>query len=148
MSSRRRAREVVVQLLFQRDFNPDADFDVESDFLRMRLHHKPAIVEFAEKLLRGIRNHQQEIDQALGRIAENWKLGRMAATDRSILRLAAYEIMFDETPGKVAINEAVELAKRYGTGNSAHFVNGVLDRLFRSKTADATTEMVHPEMRD
>ena len=148
MSSRRRAREVVVQLIFQRDFNPDVDFDDESDFLKMRLHHKSAIVEFAEKLLRGIRNHQQEIDQALGRTAENWKLGRMAATDRSILRLAAYEILFDVTPGKVAINEAIELARRYGTGNSAPFVNGVLDRLLKSKTADAATEMVHPELRD
>lgn len=148
MSSRRRAREVVVQLIFQRDFNPDVDFDVESDFLRMRLHHKSAIVEFAEKLLRGIRIHQQEIDQALETTAENWKLGRMAATDRSILRLATYEILFDVTPGKVAINEAIELARRYGTGNSAPFVNGVLDRLLKSKTADAATDLVHPELRD
>ena len=61
--------------------------------------------------------------------ASNWSLERMAATDRNILRLAAFEILYTETPGRVVINEAVELAKRYGTGQSAQFVNGVLDGL-------------------
>ncbi len=130
MSSRRRAREVVVQVLFQRDLNPDTDVDNEFQFLKTRLNSKEAIVRFAEQLLNGIRNHREKIDEALQQTAENWKLSRMAVTDRSILRLGAYEIMFSrETPGRVAINEAIELAKRYGTNNSYQFVNGILDRL-------------------
>ena len=133
MSTRRRAREVIVQILFQRDLNPDADVDNEFEFLRSRLNGKSAVVGFAEQLLNGIRNHRAAIDEALQETAENWKLSRMAATDRSILRLAAYEILFcQDTPGRVAINEAIELAKRYGTNNSFQFVNGILDRLHNS----------------
>ena len=132
MSTRRRAREVVIQILFQRDLNPESDIDIEHDFLKSRLKSNSALVGFAEGLLSGIENNQQSIDDSLKATAENWKLDRMAATDRSIMRLAAFEIMFGDTPGRVAINEAIELAKRYGTNNSAQFVNGVLDRLLKS----------------
>lgn len=141
MSSRRRAREVIVQILFQRDLNPDADVDNEFQFLNSRLNGKTSIVQFAEVLLNGIRNHQEEIDAALQETAENWKLSRMAATDRSILRLAAYEVLFcPDTPGRVAINEAIELAKRYGTNNSFQFVNGILDRLHKSVEKSCETD--------
>ncbi len=133
MSTRRRAREVVVQLLFQRDLNPDADAEVEHVFLRSRLKHNPAVVGFAESLVAGIQKHRESIDQALGDTVDNWRLERMAATDRSILRLATYEMLFTDTPPRVAVNEAIELAKRFGTGNSAQFVNGVLDRLMKSR---------------
>lgn len=133
MATRRRAREVIVQVLFQRDLNPDSDIDAELKFIRSRLRSKTSIVSFAEQLLNGIRNHQIEIDESLQKTAENWKLSRMAATDRSILRMAAYEILFcTETPHRVAINEAIELAKRYGTNNSFQFVNGILDQLSNS----------------
>ena len=83
-------------------------------------------------MLTGIQRHRKAIDEALGNTAENWRLERMAATDRSIMRLATYEILFTDTPPRVAVNEAIELAKRFGTGNSAQFVNGVLDRLMKS----------------
>ncbi len=130
MPNRRRAREIVVQILFQQDLNPDPDVEIENEFIANRLHRKDAVVKFAKVLLNGIREKQAEIDQELQTTAENWKLNRMAATDRSILRLATFEILFfPETPGPVAINEAIELAKRYGTNNSAQFVNGILDRL-------------------
>lgn len=138
MSTRRRAREVILQILFQRDMNPDADVDNEFQFLNSRLNGKAVIVHFAESLLNGVRNHREEIDKALQETAENWKLSRMAVTDRNILRLATYEILFcSDTPGRVAINEAIELAKRYGTNNSFQFVNGILDRLHNS--IDKTT---------
>ena len=65
----------------------------------------------------------------------------MAATDRNVLRLGAYEILFAETPDRVAINEAIELAKRYGTNNSSQFVNGVLDRLMNNKSSDRSGEI-------
>jgi N utilization substance protein B len=77
----------------------------------------------------GVRRHRAGIDRRIERTAANWDLHRMAATDRNILRLGAYEILFSDTPDRVAINEAVELAKRYGTAQSAQFVNGILDRL-------------------
>ena len=147
MSTRRRAREVVIQLLFQRDLNPDTDIDTEQEFLRSRLKNNPALVRFAEDLLSGIENNQQSINKSLKKIAENWKLDRMAATDRSIMRLAAYEIMFGDTPGRVAINEAIELAKRYGTNNSSQFVNGVLDRLLRSMET-GKEDIPQPEIGD
>ena len=72
-----------------------------------------------------------EIDQRLSQSAENWKLSRMPVVDRNVLRLGCYEILFHDTPPKVAVNEAIELARRYGSDKSAGFINGVLDRLLR-----------------
>ncbi len=85
--------------------------------------------EFARSLVAGVRRNRSELDQVLAQTADHWSLGRMAATDRNVLRLGAYEILYSETPDRVAINEAVELAKRFGTKQSAQFVNGILDRL-------------------
>ncbi len=82
-------------------------------------------------------NYEQHLED----IARNWKLSRMAATDRNVLRLGAYEILFTDTPDRVAINEAIELAKRYGTNNSSQFVNGVLDRLMSNKSADRSGDI-------
>jgi N utilization substance protein B len=85
-------------------------------------------VELARSLVSGVRRNRGELDELLGKTAENWTLARMAATDRNVLRLGAYEILFADTPDRVAINEAVELAKRFGSKHSAQFVNGILDR--------------------
>ena len=89
----------------------------------------PELVEFANSLIGGVRRNRAELDALLEQTADHWSLERMAATDRNVLRLGAYEILYADTPGRVAINEAVELAKRYGTGQSSRFVNGILDRL-------------------
>lgn len=91
-----------------------------------------SLIEFARGLVAGVRRNRGELDQLLDKTAENWRIERMAATDRNVLRLGAYELLFTETPGAVAINEAVELAKRYGTAQSAQFVNGILDKLMTS----------------
>ena len=128
MSRRRRAREVVLQVLYQLDLNPDFPIDQTEVFIRGRLQGDAAICEFALGLIRGVAEHRQLVDQRLAATSDNWRLNRMAATDRAILRLGAYEIMWTETPDRVAINEAIELAKRFGTSQSAQFVNGVLDR--------------------
>ena len=88
-----------------------------------------AVIEFARSLVAGVRRNRRELDELLGKTADNWKLERMAATDRNILRVGAFELLYTDTPGAVIINEAVELAKRYGTANSAQFVNGILDKL-------------------
>ena len=133
MSRRSRAREIALQLLYQEDLNADQAEDVRLRFLHGRLQHNRKLVEFANSLIAGVQQNRETIDRALELTAHNWKLSRMAATDRNVLRLAAFEILFGDTPDRVAVNEAIELAKRYGTNNSAQFVNGVLDRLMKSK---------------
>lgn len=139
MSRRSRAREIVLQVLYQDDLNPQQPVDVRQRFIHARLNHDVELVRFAEQLLRGVTNHLTAVDAELEATAKNWKLSRMAATDRNVLRLGAYEILFSDTPDRVAINEAIELAKRYGTNNSAQFVNGVLDRLMNNKSDKAAT---------
>ena len=129
MSRRRRAREVVLQVLYQDDLNSDRDLQSSQEFLRQRLLQQPDLVEFAQSLLGGIRRNRDELDEILSSRADNWALERMAVTDRNVLRLGAYEILYTETPGRVAINEAVELAKRFGAKQSSQFVNGILDGL-------------------
>lgn len=131
MSRRSRAREVVLQVLYQDDLNPPADLSAAEAFLRKRLHEDEALVAFASSLLDGVRGKRAELDDLLAKRADNWSLARMAATDRNVLRLGAYEILFTETPDRVAINEAVELAKRFGAKQSPPFVNGVLDRFLQ-----------------
>lgn len=88
----------------------------------------PDLAEFCLSLVLGVQRNRGELDAMLAGTAQNWSLDRMAATDRNVLRLGAYEILYTDTPHKVAINEAVELAKRFGSGQSAAFVNGILDR--------------------
>ena len=80
----------------------------------------------------------------LAQTADNWSLERMAATDRNVLRLGAFEILHSDTPDRVAINEAVELAKRFGTAQSAQFVNGILDRLARGPRKDVDARQSSP----
>ena len=128
MARRSRAREVALQVIYQDDLNPQHDPAVADTFLRKRLRGNE-LVDFARSLVRGVRQNRKQLDEVLARTAEHWSLERMAATDRNVLRLGAFEILFAETPDRVAINEAVELAKRFGTRQSAQFVNGILDRL-------------------
>jgi len=116
-------------LLYEDDLNPRHNLSASDRFLRRRLKEDPELVPFAQSLLSGVRRNRPELDQMLEERADHWSLDRMAATDRNVVRLGAYEILYADTPGRVAINEAVELAKRFGTQQSAQFVNGVLDRL-------------------
>jgi len=133
---RSKAREIVFQLLFQEDLNPRSN-PAESDALLVRRLRDPELVEFARELLAGVRRCRHQIDEAISAVAEHWTLDRMAATDRNVLRLAAWEILFSDVPDRAAINEAIELAKRYGTAQSAAFVNGILDRLMHLKNSSA-----------
>jgi N utilization substance protein B len=128
MARRSRAREIALQVLYEDDLNPGREAEESDRFLRSRLQQQE-LVEFAQSLVAGVRRHLVDLDGILARTADNWSLGRMAATDRNVLRLGAFEILYSDTPERVAINEAVELAKRYGSKQSAQFVNGILDRL-------------------
>jgi N utilization substance protein B len=137
MTRRSRAREVALQVLFQDDLNPRANPAVSDEFLASRLQ-TDELVEFARSLVAGVRRNRAELDQLLARTADNWTLERMAATDRNVLRLGAYEILYSSTPGRVAINEAVELAKRFGAKQSAQFVNGILDKFLAGQREKET----------
>ncbi|NND99192.1 MAG: transcription antitermination factor NusB [Pirellulaceae bacterium] len=131
MSSRRRAREIVLQLLYEADMKNGRDEVAAREFIRSRLQGRKALTSFAFSLLQGTLEHQKEIDAHLSRLATRWSLPRMAVADRNALRLGAYEILYGETPGRVAVNEAIVLAKRYGNKDSPRFVNGILDRLLK-----------------
>lgn len=140
MSTRRRAREVVLQLLYEEDINPDRDSRLADQFLTRRLRSNRPLVEFARGLLSGVRGNRRQVDKSLSEKATNWSLRRMAAIDRNVLRLGAYEILHHVTPGPVAINEAVELAKRFGDKQSGNFVNGILDRLLQDLSTSTEDE--------
>jgi transcription antitermination protein NusB len=131
MSRRSRAREVALQILYADDLNPGRDLYASDQFLCRRLAPDDRLIEFGRSLVAGVRRNRGELDTLLAERAENWSLERMAVTDRNILRLGAFEILYSDTPGQVAINEAVELAKRYGGRQSPQFVNGVLDRVLK-----------------
>ena len=137
MTKRSRAREVALQLLFQRDLNPNVERAAIEAFARDRLRD-PELTAFCLRLVDGVASNATVIDQRLTEAAENWRLPRMAAVDRNVLRLGAYELLFTpETPASVAIDEAIELGRRYGSADSPAFVNGVLDRLRQATPAPA-----------
>jgi N utilization substance protein B len=129
MTRRSRAREVALQLLFQYDLNPAIDRTVVETFAAGRLHES-APAAFCLSLYDGVVTHLEAIDSRLAAAAENWRVPRMATVDRNALRLGAYELLYTpETPAAVVLNEAIELARRYGSQDSPGFVNGVLDAL-------------------
>ena len=137
MTRRSRAREVALQLLYQRDLNPRVDRKAIERFVRDRLRD-PAVEPFTLSLYDGVNAQGEDIDRRLSEAAENWRLSRMAAVDRNVLRLGAYELLCTpETPAGVALDEAIELARRYGAAGSPAFVNGVLDRVRRNAAPPA-----------
>ncbi len=139
MSTRRRAREIVLQLLYEADLNDWRDEDASRRFIRSRLQGRTLLTTFAGDLLAGTVEHRDQIDSELRKLSTNWALSRMPVTDRNVLRLGAYEILFSDTPGQVAISEALTLARRYGGENSPRFINGVLDRLFKKSIQEKAT---------
>lgn len=149
MRKRTRAREFALQILYQVDLAKGEWEEVCVDFWKDRsdvalLPSEITAVEqdkkdlevreYAEQLVRGTVAKCAELDKLIERYAENWEIERMAYVDRNILRLSTYEMLFlEEIPLKVAINEAVELAKRYGEADSSKFVNGILDRIAKTE---------------
>jgi N utilization substance protein B len=130
ISTRRQARRIALQVLYEHD---TAHHDVEAVLQRhvdlRRLD--PRVAEFARELVHGVLAHLDEIDGEIQGAAQEWPLSQMARIDKNILRLAIYEILFNNAvPAKAAINEAVELAKTFGSDASSRFVNGVLGTIF------------------
>jgi N utilization substance protein B len=145
MTRRSRAREVALQLLFQRDANSTVARPVIERFAHDRLGD-PDAESFCLGLYDGVLSSLPDIDVRVTAASENWKLHRMAASDRNVLRLGTYEIVFSEppTPGPVALDEAIELARRYGSKDSPGFVNGVLDKVYRTHT-DQQMQVSRPQ---
>ena len=125
MSRRSRAREVALQSLYQAELNAGVDPVDRARFHKGRLRSGP-LVDFADALVDGVRGRQAEIDAVIEARSTNWRLSRMAATDRAVLRIAAFELLHTDTPGPVVIDEAIELARRYGSEASPTFVAGIL----------------------
>ena len=126
--SRSRCRELALQILYQADFIGHREG--ESARFWRHFHQGSRVPPYFQKLVEGVAGHQEELDALIKQYSEHWRLERMVAVDRNLLRLAVYELLYlPEIPAKVAINEAVELAKRYGTELSGSFVNGVLDQI-------------------
>jgi transcription antitermination protein NusB len=134
MTSRHRAREVVLQLLFQQESTDEAPSKI-LQLYRESFAEGPLPDQFCVDLFTKITTTLPEIDQTIIRASENWRIERMSRVDRNILRLAVYELVYNsDTPPKVVINEAVELAKRFGAEESPSFVNGVLDRIAKESS--------------
>ncbi len=128
---RRRAREYALQLLYEHEF-ADAEPDIKGFFADK--DEPREVVEFTSRIVRGTLGHLEDIDSAITETSEHWVLDRMSAVDRNILRAGAFEILFSpDVPLAVAIDEAIEIAKRYSSAESASFINGVLDRIAKTK---------------
>lgn len=142
MSSRRKLRELTLQLLFQEDLthsNPEEILDVY-------LNEHPRFsegCEFAEVLFRKSLENRIQIDDLIRRHAQNWRLERMAVVDRNILRMAVSEFLYTETPRVVVIDEAIEIARRYSTEESSDFVNGILDAIREELEPQSAEKVKH-----
>ena len=140
MGFRRKARELALQLLFQIDFTGDRleippSFWTENEAL-------PQVKAFTEILVQGVLKHLAEIDQTIEKYTQHWSRDRMAVIDRNILRFAIFELLFlKEIPPKVTINEAIEIAKKYGSEDSGSFVNGILDRIHHDEATLNSTDL-------
>jgi len=129
MGARREGRESAVQFLYQRDLNGSINAENIEGFWDLRPAAKN-VREFGMALAEGVLAKQETIDEHIRKAASNYELHRIAAVDRNILRIAIYEMLFcPEVPPVVSINEAIEIAKRFGSEDSGRFVNGVLDRI-------------------
>ncbi len=136
MGSRRKGRELVLTLLYREEFSDDKNIKrAIENIIRLDTERtKSNTADFAEDLFRGVLANREVIDKLLEKYLEHWEINRVAVIDKSIMKMAIYEILFrDDIPDVVSIDEAVDLAKKYSTENSGGFVNGILDRIRKDK---------------
>ncbi|HEV2912167.1 MAG TPA: transcription antitermination factor NusB [Pyrinomonadaceae bacterium] len=147
MGSRRKARECALQMLFAADIaDTRADELVRSFWDELSDEDtEPAAREFATRLATGTLAHLAELDERIRSRAEHWRISRMAVVDRNILRLAVYEFLHEPTPRTVAINEALEIARRFSTYEATQFINGILDAIKRDLDEQHPQETVSTE---
>ena len=136
MGKRRQSRELVIQFLYLIEMNEGE----VTDQLKLFWESHPTaedVQSFTEEILKDTFDHKEAIDARLEKYSDNWTLSRMAVIDRNLLRMAASEILYSTTvPPKVAIDEAVEIAKRFGSEDSPNFINGILDRILKELNSD------------
>lgn len=131
MGARRKARELALQMLFQHDLSGNAPDTILSTFEDLQ-KSKPNTREFATKIFRGTVDNLTKIDDMIQAQADNWRLSRMAVVDRNIIRMSVYEFLHEtDTPKLVIIDEAIEIAKKFGTQKSSQFINGILDGILK-----------------
>ena len=139
-------RMIVLQTLYEQDFrraSGDANFELDAVLARNIARYETMVDDkaFIERLVKGVTKNEKTLDAALQPIAPEWPIDQIARMDRVILRIGLYELTYGkDVPSKVAINEAVELAKAFGSENSSKFVNGVLGTALRAQTGDAPEE--------
>ena len=141
MGARRKARECALQMLFQYDMaHPSVEEMVETYWGEMA-EAAEDVREFATALAVGTINHMNEIDERIRQRTEHWRISRMAVVDRNLLRLAVYEFIYQsQTPRTVAINEALEIARRFSTHEATQFINGILDAIKRDLDTQVASE--------
>ncbi len=151
-SNRHLGRIIALQTLYEQDFRHDCNdksLKVKEVLGRNINRYSSAVddVEFIQRLVNGVNDKAEHIDSLLQPIAPDWPLDQIARMDRVVLRMGAYELLYeaDAVPAKVAINEAVELAKSFGGDNSSKFVNGVLGTLYKQKEADNPEPKADPK---
>jgi len=131
MGARRKARELALQMLFQYDLSgnpPDLIISTFEDLQKSKANTR----EFAMRVFKGTLEHLADIDGMITQQAENWRIERMAAVDRNIIRMSIYEFLHEpDTPKLVIIDEAIEIAKKFGTQKSSQFINGILDGILK-----------------
>jgi N utilization substance protein B len=145
-SNRHLGRIIALQTLFEQDFRraaSDAEFDLEGVLVRNIGRYQATVddKDFIERLVRGVAEHEAELDAELQPVAPEWPIDQIARMDRVVLRIGLYELKYEkDVPAKVVINEAVELAKAFGSENSSKFVNGVLGTLLRQINGEPPLE--------
>ena len=136
MRRRTKARECALKVLYQIEMTKDSYSDSLRAFWERNPEAEESVKEFTGQLVKGVDDNKKDIDGAISKYATNWQIDRMAVVDRNILRIAAFEMLYlDDIPPKVSINEAIDIAKRYGDTDSGKFVNGILDKIIKVKKA-------------
>ena len=147
MGSRRKARECALQMLFAADVaEATSDEVVRSYWAELGEPELDETArEFATRLAAGTLANLESLDERIRSRAEHWRISRMAVVDRNILRLAVYEFLYEPTPRTVAINEALEIARRFSTYEATQFINGILDAIKRDLDDEQPQQNVQPE---
>ena len=148
MGSRRKARECALQMLFAADVSEASSEDVVRSYWAELGEPEldDTAREFATRLAAGTLANLELLDERIRSRAEHWRISRMAVVDRNILRLAVYEFLYEPTPRTVAINEALEIARRFSTYEATQFINGILDAIKRDLDDEQPQQNVQPEL--
>lgn len=139
MGKRRIARESTLQILFQLDFSDSQPEKIIEEYWGYRKASEE-VRQYSDWLLKGVMSHREEIDRVIQSVSKHWRISRMAVVDRNILRMAVFELLFEQNVAPaIVINEAIEIAKKYSNEEAATFVNGVLDAVRKKLESEGKT---------